>query len=475
MTESEKPTLTSRVGSGGIVAQDGFDFQIWQALLRVPEWLLNPAFEGLIIEGLEDFEARFFMPLSPLGRVLDRYQVKKDELQRGDLKKVFNAFLAFEKSYPRRARVHTLIVTGLPSSLKWIERDPNRVRRARPFYAPFSDICAASECRVLEDFRSEFGDDLGEFVAGCVDVCTQVINDRGAAVAQFSSALHAAFESLDCTQRVVQDVFERLESVMIKGRGRFVSRYMLIDVIESGLSTKIIDRDKLCMHVLSDDSELRNSVFVVDAACFSGKDTCSRTPEEWQDRLVSVLEAASSFFRQLKVQRIELSGLYRLSVAMVIGWAFRAVYGFEFDIRHRGRNWSVESCPIAGADQVVVPWRIDKPNQLVAGRLVVSVGVVRDPSSVVLKFCESDCASDVLRLYLDRQIVSDSEIQCSVDIIRRTIDDAVREMSPVGIDLFLLCPSVLAVALGHCWNAFPPTQLYEFDARIQSYVKSACL
>lgn len=475
MTESEKPVLTSRVGFGGVVAQGGFDFQVWQALLRVPEWVLNPAFEGLIVEGLEDFEARFFMPLSPLGRVLDRYQVKNDELKRSDLIKVFSAFWAFEKSYPGRARVHTLIVTGLPSSLKWIERDPDRVRRARPFYAPFSDICAASECRVLEDFRSEFGDDLGGFVAGCVDICTQAINGRRAAVAQFSSALHAAFDSLNCTQSVVDDVFKRLESLLIEERGKFVSRYALLDVIEGGLSTKVIDRDKLCMHVLSDDSESRDSVFVVDAACFSGKNTCSRTPEEWQDRLVSVLEAASSFFRQLKVQRIDLSGLYRLSVAMVIGWAFRAVYGFEFDINHRERIWRVVSCPLDGADQVVMPWRIDRPSRLVDGRLVVSVGVERDPSDAVCRFCGCDRGDGALMFYLDHYISSDVELHVVVSSIKSSVDDVVSDMSPSGIDLFLACPSMLAVALGYRWNAFPQTQLYEFDSRSQSYVKSACI
>jgi hypothetical protein len=64
---TEEPTLTDSKGMGGILAQGGFDYQVWDALIRLPNWLKNPAFEGMIFEGLEDLEIRFFAPHAPRG------------------------------------------------------------------------------------------------------------------------------------------------------------------------------------------------------------------------------------------------------------------------------------------------------------------------------------------------------------------------------------------------------------------------
>ena len=65
MSGPKGPTLTDAVGLGGVVAQDGFDYQVWNTIVRLPAWLRNPAFEGFAIEALEDVEARFFAPRAP--------------------------------------------------------------------------------------------------------------------------------------------------------------------------------------------------------------------------------------------------------------------------------------------------------------------------------------------------------------------------------------------------------------------------
>src|SRR4051794_11835251 len=80
MTNGRPPTLTDDKGMGGIIAQDGFDYQIWDALARVPAWLRNPAFEGLALEVLEDSEVRFFAPHAPRAHVLERFQAKSGVL-----------------------------------------------------------------------------------------------------------------------------------------------------------------------------------------------------------------------------------------------------------------------------------------------------------------------------------------------------------------------------------------------------------
>ena len=85
---SNTPTLTDARGMGGVVAQDGFDYQLWDGLARLPAWLSNPAFEQIMFEGLEDLEARFFAPQAPRERLLERFQAKSGSLQPADVRAV---------------------------------------------------------------------------------------------------------------------------------------------------------------------------------------------------------------------------------------------------------------------------------------------------------------------------------------------------------------------------------------------------
>lgn len=52
MTNQKGPTLTDAKGMGGIVARDGFDYQIWSVFSRLPAWLCNPCFEGFALKTL---------------------------------------------------------------------------------------------------------------------------------------------------------------------------------------------------------------------------------------------------------------------------------------------------------------------------------------------------------------------------------------------------------------------------------------
>lgn len=74
--KNDAPALSDGKSLGGMIAQDGFDYQLWDGLARLSAWLANPAFEELIFEGLEDLEARFFAPQAPRHRLLERYQAK---------------------------------------------------------------------------------------------------------------------------------------------------------------------------------------------------------------------------------------------------------------------------------------------------------------------------------------------------------------------------------------------------------------
>jgi hypothetical protein len=82
-------TLTDPVGMGGVIAQAGFDYQIWDGLLRIPASVNNPAFEAVIFEGLENIEAKFFAPHATGQRLLERFQAKSGDLGPKEVGDVF--------------------------------------------------------------------------------------------------------------------------------------------------------------------------------------------------------------------------------------------------------------------------------------------------------------------------------------------------------------------------------------------------
>ena len=128
-------------------------------------------------------------------------RVKSGAPTRSVLVDVFRSFQAFGVAHPQIARVQTLVISGLPSSLAWIARDPGRVRRARPSDEPFAEVWAASNERLMEDLIAEFGPELGHFVAGSVEIEVRSLPDRRTAEAVFASAMSESFPRLDLGAR----------------------------------------------------------------------------------------------------------------------------------------------------------------------------------------------------------------------------------------------------------------------------------
>ena len=106
---SQGPLLTDATRMGGLNASDGFDYQIWNTLTRIPGWLSQPSFEGLIFEGFEDIEARFFNPYTPQQPGLESFQAKSGSFDKYDRLKVFLSFKAFSDRHAVEVRLHTLI------------------------------------------------------------------------------------------------------------------------------------------------------------------------------------------------------------------------------------------------------------------------------------------------------------------------------------------------------------------------------
>lgn len=472
MTEPTGPTLTDAKGLGGVIAQDGFDYQVWDALARLPAWLRSPAFEGFVIEGLEDVETRFFAPLAPDGRFLDRYQAKSGNLSRSDILEVLTSFRRFDAVHPKVARLQTLVTPQLPPTLTWIARDPGRVRGARPFYSPFDAVWAASDDKLRADLVDEFGDDVGGYFADAVEVDLRPIVDRRGAEVAFGAALHAAVPELDVGARALTAAFSALNDLAAQSRGVMLTRERLFDLLRANLGVDLAPDKRLRVHLRSDRNEAAEDAIEIDAGAFSGAGGGFPPEASWAAGLLEPLERTARWARQQGQQRLWVTGSYRLTTAFAVGWSFRSAIGFELDIATRAGPWSTDAHPPPGSAGPA--WSITQPDSLVSGRLVVGVGVLRDPRPDVEQSLGIG-PDQILALSLEEALVDSVSVQASVQAIKAAVAQAAARLGASGIDLYYVGPAGLAVALGHRWNGLPATQLNEFVAVERRYVKTAVL
>ena len=472
MSVDDTPTLTDPRGLGGIIAQDGFDFQLWYLLSRLPAWLATPNFEEVVLEALEDVEARFFVPHSKRVRLLERYQVKSGALSPAQVREVFEGFQRFELAFPCSARVQTLVTTGLPPTLRWLARDPGRVRSARPFYAPFADVAGASDAKLRADLQAEYGDALGECIAQAVEVVEAPIANRESAIATFSAALARAFPDLDVRQRAVEQAFEAIGGFIRQRRGTPVRHVELRRLAEKVLGQALPPIDPFPLHVRSDRNESNERALEIDASAFSGVNGAFPAAEYWRDGLLRPLQEAARWLRSIPVARISLSGSYRLTTALALGWSFRSATGFEIDIPTRDVPWATDDRP--RTEEPYPPWCTVDAQVLDADCLHVSVGVLRDPTEVVLR-AQGVPRAAILSLTTDRPITSGHASQAGVAHIKATVSATVARLRPSAIAVYFAGPAAFAVALGHRWNSLPATQLHEFRTAQGDYVKTALL
>ncbi|WP_245436530.1 SAVED domain-containing protein [Mesorhizobium tamadayense] len=473
MSGNEKaPALTDARGVGGVIAQDGFDYQLWDGLARLPAWLANPAFEQMIFEGLEDLEARFFAPQAPRGQLLERFQAKAGSLAPAAVREVFETFARFESAYPRAARVQSLVTPRLPATVGWLARDPSRVRKARPFYAPFADIMAASDAELLTRLVETYRDQLGTFIAQSVDVSERNLPDCDAALATFGVELDRAYPSLEAPQKRVGEAFEALSALARRSIGAPLGGDVLVKTIEDALGKSLPLPRSFPLHVRSDRNEADERCLEIDASAFSGRDGVFPPPARWADDLVAPLDRTARWLRSHAINRVALTGSYRLTTAMIIGWSLRSATGFELEVPTRDGSWATDDRP-APSDPPQ-NWRIAEPANLTGDQLVVCVGILCDPAADLGQIAGVPTEA-VLGLHLDEPIVSAKAAQAGVAVVKRAVDAAMARLRPKGIQLYFAGPAAFAVALGHRWNAMPPTQLHEFVTSSRSYVATALI
>ncbi len=192
----------------------------------------------------------------------------------------------------------------------------------------------------------------------------------------------------------------------------------------------------------------------------------------WQEGLIAPLDRTARWLRSRSVSRLAIGGSYRLTTAFALGLSFRAATGFELEIATRGGTWLTDDRP--RSDEIYPAWNIRDAEVLKGDRLIVSVGILRDPSADLLAGGVIR-SSAILTALLPAPLASGRAVQAGVAAVKSAVSAAAARLMPDAIDLYFAGPASFAVALGHRWNAMPPTQLHEFIAAERRYVQTAIL
>ncbi len=454
---------------GGVNAQDGFDYQLWDGLVRLPAWLRNPAFEGVAFEALEDVEARFFAPHAPRGHFIDRFQAKSGDLGPADVRKVIESFREFEIHYPKLARVQTLVTPRIPPTIAWIGRDKDRLDKARPFYAPFPDVINTSADRYLEDLRKEYGDPLATFVWSSVEVSQRDCSDRDDAISKFGVAFTRAYPDVRHGPQGIEAAFDALSSLARKSKGQMLDRSTLLTCVSDSVGASLSRDVRVPINIRTAGGPSVGDAIEIDATRFAGPDFPAAA--DWQQHLATPLATTAAWLRCTGRQRVRLGGQYRISTAMLLGWSFRSAMGFELDVPTKAGFWTTDDRP--GEETRHLTWEVSRPSELVGRRLIVSVGILRDPARDVRK--ASGVQSPMLTALYRSPIASGKQAQALVGALKSEISMEVGVLGATQIDLFLAVPAAWAVCLGHRWNGLPPTQLHEYLSAERRYLQTVLL
>jgi hypothetical protein len=460
MSEAPVPTLTDRKGMGGVIAYDGFGYQEWLAAAKVPGWLANPAFEAVALEVLEDFEATFFEPDAPTANLhrLERFQAKSATLKRGEVVSVLTGFKAFAEQYPDAARAQTLITPDLPTDLKWVVRHGFRVANARPFYHHYPAVMADSDVAFEADLLKEFGASLGPHLVR--DIAIELApHDEERARSVFAHGLTECL-GLDWPTSAVRRAFGNVCALLRDKRGGKVSRSDLVGALSDGTQGLAMPATLPLAFVRSQGAAPPGHL------ALDGEDGGRLTGAVvgYATGLQQTLERTAAWAGMQGYRRVSVDALMRLSTAFGLGVAFRPATRFDLDVMTPGGVWPTDAHP-AGSN--AADWTITTPKGETGGRLAVVVGIIRDPIDDVWRLLGE--GAPVLHMVLPRAVHSAEDVQASVRAIKDAVSAAAARLMPDGIDLFYLGPAVLAMALGHRWNALPPSCFFEHD-RARGYI-----
>lgn len=189
-----------------------------------------------------------------------------------------------------------------------------------------------------------------------------------------------------------------------------------------------------------------------------------RDPSLWDNRVRPDIDEAARVLKAFGVQRVHVAGSMRLPMWFAVGRALPRVGKFILSIEQVGGEWSTGVEP-----ELVVPREVSRKNVGAGPDVAIALGFSADPTPEVMSFLTaSGLPIDRLVVFGPPGALSHTSVPSGAWALgwTRAARDLIRvEVAAAGaskVHVFMLCPSGIALMLGHHWNMLPDTTLYEF-------------
>ncbi|HDR7766558.1 CD-NTase-associated endodeoxyribonuclease Cap4 [Bacillus paranthracis] len=472
----QKPSLLEPESTGGDIAGGGFDFQRNLILNKIPYWLSFDGFTSLIWESIGDIEAKFFVPGK--GMTIEAIEAKNHNMTPAKFWGEIERFQTMDKGSPGTYRWFTLSCTGVSDSIKPLI---NGLRRLRDPYSFFDERSGVLQNSYEAYKQIVLGLEKDEETAGFLFQKVMIEDTWGSLNAQpegmFFGSLSENLPDFDeLSRKKISNVYSYLTELLVSRKNKPVSRKEIEETIIRAIGDdEFFSKPTILETKINNDEVSGKQLLFMWEPFFGGKERSFPSSGEWTSQLLTELEQTKQWIVDNRTNRnIRLQGSRRNSSAMAIGQTFSAVSGFNIEMEYRGDSWNTNQYPTLDTPEypTQIDLRIGKGKKLVVIIAIMKETMADEVRTFLNKSSEQE--NSVLEIASSFPIVSAEQINIVVNAIKGEIKKVCAQINVEEIDLFYAGPSHLALFLGHCWNAMPCTQCYEW-VKTGEYVKTVRL
>lgn len=453
--------LLGKQATGGEIARDGFGYQDSFILLKLPEWLAQGAFAGVISEAIGDIEVCYF---TLAGEQRTFLEAKNNTLSPkpfwAEMERFREVFKSADGLYTRFG----FVAPEMPGKLAPMFAQLNRIRGVG---AAFD-----AQAKLLTDAKSDFVDwvvqagesaDIAFFVLEYVDFFTF---ESASAESRFLGDLAVelpCFDELPTSRH--KEVRSKWKELIQKSTKHRVSRREFEDAILSALSLPEhpvwLELPTHITFVKGIPSELppKSYDLSLDISSYIGEDRGQRSAEEWK-ALICKADAIAGFLHASRNRkRVLINAELRMSAAVALGMVFKAAKGHLLEVLHRENIFKLHLPEQVRDSRFVIE---TVPGHGSEGVCVIQIG---HPSRADVLNALTGLTLDALpQLYMESsQPIPDADsLNGAVLEAKKALADFRSKWQMQRIHLFIKGPSFFAMALGHRLNALGEIQLYDW-------------
>ena len=465
-------SLTTREGMGGIIGGKGYSFQDAFIVSRIPGWLAELSFTMLLKEGAGDVEVRF----DSNGTKRHFYQVKNHQVSPVECKEVITAFFTKDSQSPGTYGKFILACRGLSGNAGGFRRALERLQGVGSFYGSADGVLTDTKGALLRQARKirlsvpldflcqkvSFDTELGDMQSDA-RLCEQFIGSIERNIPKWARVggprLGAAYREVAC-----------LVNVSI---GKALSRTDLETTIQQATDAFPVRSQREGVRIRLYHWEGKSEPFDLSepwdilldwSEHFDRDSRMVPDTELWRDTLIPALEKAEKDLRASTIARlIHFCPSACLSVGLALGWAFKRVRGYSFEIEQGDDIWRTSVQPAADRHLIAEITSLHESSR----DLCVEFNQAFDVSLKVNQFTHYSGRSFRARL----RLIPDAGMGSTIDgaTALKYADDAKQQIRKAidsygcnVVHLFYAGPLGLAIFVGRLFNAMhADIQCYE--------------